>query len=167
MRQPIDAAQCREQLARLLAEESALLTSLESQLAREHQLLKDNDVDGLEAAGEQRHASISQLFRVEDERRGLCRMLGHAGDLQGMQALMAWCDPEASLLPALRNVTERATHCREQNLRNGVLVNTRLHRVSSMLSMLNVSGGERPVYGPKGAGRYPAARAGRVLSTSA
>ena len=167
MTPPIEQSQCREHLAKLLGEEAALLVTLEAQLDREYKLLKANDVDGLEAAGEQRHACITQLFRVEDERRGLCRMLGQPADPQGLQALIAWCDPEAKLLDALRNCTEHATRCREQNLRNGVLVGTRLRRVSSMLNMLDVSGGDRPSSGPNGAGSYPVARAGRMFNASA
>lgn len=164
----IDAGQCKSHLATLLADESALLALLDTQLRREHQLVTDNDVEGLEAAGRERQNCVGQLLKVEDERKALCHMLGQAADARGVEALLAWCDPQAELLPALRRCTEQATLCRDQNLRNGALVNARLQRVSSMLGMLNVSTAERSVYGRNGAGSVPpGAHAGRLVATSA
>jgi flagellar biosynthesis/type III secretory pathway chaperone len=163
----IDPRQCQEHLGRLLTEEGALLTLLESQLVREHQFLTANDVDGLEAAGNDRQACVAKLLQVEDERSALCRMLGKPTDMKGVEALLAWCDPEAQLLPGLRNCTERATRCRDQNLRNGVLVSARLQRVSNMLGMLNVVGSQSQVYGRSGTGNATATNPGRLLSASA
>ena len=162
----MDATQCREVLSKLLAEEGGLLTVLEQQLLHEHQLLVDNDVEGLDAAGAKRQSCVGQLLRVEDERRALCRALAQPADVSGVERLIAWCDPEASLLAALRDCMDRAGRCREQNVRNGVLVNARLQRVSNMLGMLNVPGTGSPVYGKSGASTTPP-RAGRLLSASA
>jgi flagellar biosynthesis/type III secretory pathway chaperone len=167
MTNQIDPNLCRSHLAKMLVEEVALLTTLEAQLLREHQLLTANDAEGLDAASNERQACVGRLLKVEDERRALCRMLGRPEDLKGVEALIAWCDPEAQLLPALRQSVEHAQRCREQNVRNGVLVSARLQRVSSMLSMLNVSGGQTHVYGRAGAGTTAGPRAGHVLSASA
>ena len=168
MNTAVDAAQCKVHLASLLADESALLTQLEFQLKREHQLVTDNDVEGLDEAGRERQQCVGQLLKVEDERKALCRMLGQSADPQGIEKLIAWCDPQAQLLPALRQCTDQATRCRDQNLLNGALVSARLHRVSSMLSMLNVADTERPVYRRNGFGAAPpGVHTGRLLTTSA
>lgn len=167
MNPALDPAKARNHLAALLSEECALLGELETQLEREYQLLKNDDVDGMEAAGKLRHATISNLFRIEDERRHLCQTLGYPQDIRGVQALIAWCDPQATLLPVLTDYQARATRCRELNLSNGALVNTRLHRVSTMLRMLDVTDKDRPAYGPNGAGRYGNTVPGRVFNASA
>jgi flagellar biosynthesis/type III secretory pathway chaperone len=163
----VEPAHCRDSLGKLLADEAALLATLEVQLNREYQMLSDNDVDGLEAAGNERQACVAKLLKVEDERRALCRMFDQPADLKGVETLIAWCDPQAQLLPALRECAERATRCRDQNVRNGVLVGARLQRVSNMLGMLNGSGSETQVYGRTGAGATPSPRAGRMVSASA
>jgi flagellar biosynthesis/type III secretory pathway chaperone len=159
---------CREHLQNLLADEAALLLQLEKQLGQEHELLMKNDVDGLDAAGDARQATVASLLRVEDDRRSLCRMLGRSSDVAGIADLLSWCDPAGSLRAAQAQVTERATHCRTQNDRNGALVSARLNRVSGMLQALDPS--------PASAGTYAAGgarsgdthnHAGRLLATQA
>jgi len=163
----IDPALCREQLGRLLDDEVATLGQLETQLQREHAMLTANDVDGLEAAGNDRQACVSKLLRIEDERRSLCRLFGKPGDLKGVESLLTWCDPAGGLLPALRDCTDRASRCRDQNLRNGALVNARLQRVSNMLGMLDAGTGSSRTYGRQGANATPTPRAGRSFNASA
>jgi flagellar biosynthesis/type III secretory pathway chaperone len=164
---PIEPAQCLEQLARLLDEEVATLTQLETQLQREHAMLIENDVDGLEAAGNERQACVSQLLRIEDEWRGLCRLFGKPGDLKGVETLLTGCDPSGALLPALRDCADRAARCRDQNVRNGALVNARLQRVSNLLGMLDTNAGSSRTYGRQGASAAPSPRAGRSFNASA
>ena len=164
----IDPALCRAQLAGLLDEEVTTLAQLEIQLQREHAMLTDNDVDGLEAAGLDRQACVSRLLRIEDERRGLCRLFaGNPGDLKGVETLLGWCDPAGTLLSALRDCTDRATRCRDQNLRNGALVNARLQRVSNLLGMLDTNTGASRTYGRQGASATASSRAGRSFNASA
>jgi flagellar biosynthesis protein FlgN len=163
----IDPALCREQLGQLLKEEANTLDLLETQLLREHAMLIANDVDGLEAAGQDRQACVSALLRIEDERRALCRLFGKPGDLKGVETLLAWCDPAGGLLPWLLSCAERAGRCRDQNLRNGALVNARLQRVSNMLGMLDVNAGRSRTYGRQGESAAPAPRAGRSFNASA
>ena len=162
----IDPALCRDQLARLLDEEVAALALLETQLQREHAMLTQNDVDGLEAAGKERQACVGSLLRIEDERRAVCRLYGQPGDLKGVETLLNWCDPTAGLLPALRDCTERASRCRDQNLSNGALVNARLQRVSNLLGMLDISSATSKTYGRHGGNATPVPRAGRMLNAS-
>jgi flagellar biosynthesis/type III secretory pathway chaperone len=144
---PIDPALCRSQLAGLLNEEASSLALLETQLQREHAMLTNNDVDGLEAAGNERQACVGRLLRIEDERQALCRQFGRPTDYRGVESLLQWCDPTASLLDTLQSCTDLATRCRDQNLRNGALVNARLQRVSNLLGMMDSSGSTSRTYG--------------------
>ena len=163
----VDPALCRDQLGRLLDEEVTTLAQLEIQLQREHAMLTENDVDGLEAAGNERQACVGRLLRIEDERRTLCRVFDQPGDFKGVETLLAWCDPAAVLLPALRDCTDRAARCRDQNLKNGALVNARLQRVSNLLGMLDTTSGASRTYGRQGASAAAAPHNGRGFSASA
>jgi flagellar biosynthesis/type III secretory pathway chaperone len=161
----VDQHACRAQLARLLTDESALLSQLDRQLLAEHELLKSNDVDGLEQAGSARQETISRLLRIEDERRNLCRMLGRDNDKAGLAALLAWCDPQGGLATPQSECAQLAERCRAQNERNGALVTARLKRVTGMLDML-ADGSAPRTYAPRTA-RYAAPPAGRMVSISA
>ena len=159
----MDPGVCREHLEKLLAEENAALAQLETLLDREHELLIANDVDGLDRAGEARQACVGTLVRAEDERRSLCRMLNVPPDHQGLERLLAWCDPSRTLRRRWAECSERATRCRQLNDRNGALVAARLKRVEGMLEVL--TGRAQPkVYGRQGAFEAPG-RSARVLAT--
>ena len=169
MTRNIDPAFCRDTLGRLLGDEYSLLIQLERQLVREHGLLAKSDIDGLEAAGSERQTCVAALLKLEDERLGLCRMLGHSADLKGLEAMLLWCDPQGILRQALQDCTDLAGRCKEQNTRNGMLVNARLQRVSGVLGLptSNDSTPASSVYGRKGNAFAAPAGAGRMLSFSA
>jgi flagellar biosynthesis/type III secretory pathway chaperone len=130
---------CLAQLGRMLADETRLLGLLAQQLQREHELLVANDVDGLEQAASARQSSVAALANVDQERRSLCRMLGHGADNAGLLALFRWCDPTGALTSHHAAASRQAQMCREQNDRNGALVNARLLRLNNMLEKLHGS----------------------------
>ena len=147
---PRDPLHCREQLATLMAEENAQLATLEALLMQEFALLEARDVEGLDKAGTARQQCIGHVLRIEDERRALCRATGRSDDVAGLHSLLAWCDPAELLLSAMQEYRERTQRCREQNDRNGILVNGRLQRVSSMLNVRDGGVQEGRTYGPGG-----------------
>jgi len=159
-----DPTHCREQLATLMADENAQLAALEGLLTQEHELLQTRDVEGLEKAGTARQQCIGHILRIEDDRRALCRATGRSDDPAGLHSLLAWCDPTGLLLPAMQEYRERTRRCREQNDRNGILVNARLQRVSSMLNVLDSGAQEGRTYGP---GSDKSRAYGRKLTTRA
>ena len=159
---------CLTQLSRLLVDETSLLASLAQQLQREHELLVANDVEGLDQAADARQKSVVALSRLDQERRSLCRLLGYSADHPGLAAMFKWCDPTGSLATAHADASSQAQRCREQNDRNGALVNARLNRLSGMLDMLNGNSAGNRTYESRGAKRSPAViAAGRMVSTSA
>jgi len=161
----MDQQTCRAQLTRLLVDENALLTELEQQLRNEHAFLAGNDVEALERAGTARQNTVAKLLRLDDERRGLCRLLGKGEDKIGLAALFTWCDPTGSLAAAQSACASLAETCRAQNERNGALVTARLTRVTGMLDMISTSNAAR-TYEPRAA-RSAQAPAGRLVSVSA
>ncbi|MEO8315352.1 MAG: flagellar protein FlgN [Pseudomonadota bacterium] len=156
---------CLTQLANMLADETRLLGQLAQQLQHEHELLVANDVEALEQAADARQASVAGLSRLDQERRSLCRMLGHGTDNAGLSALLKWCDPTGSLAAPHAAASQEALLCREQNDRNGALVNARLNRLNSMVDRM--SGSSLRTYDAKGPRGPATAPPGRMLSISA
>lgn len=155
----------REQFARLMSDEAALLTTLEQQLHQEHVLLSSNNVEGLEQASGARQQTVAALLRVEDERRQLCRLMGRDADKAGLAATLSWCDPTGTLAKPQGDCARLAERCRTQNERNGMLVTARLKRVSGMLGMLD-NNTKPGTYSARNARGY-SATAGRFVSISA
>ncbi|MDE2263478.1 MAG: flagellar export chaperone FlgN, partial [Gammaproteobacteria bacterium] len=98
----MDPGVCREHLTTLLREESELLAQLEELLARESRVLETSDIQALESTTRARQERMGALARLEEQRRSLCSLHGYSADRTGLEALMAWCDPEGSLLSRLR-----------------------------------------------------------------
>jgi len=130
----VDMKDCRDVLSRLIDEESRTLVELVDLLQREHELLVANrSAEALEDACEARQICMGTLLRVQDERRGLLRLLGLPDAPAALDELLGRCDPAGEL-----------------NDRNGALVNARMRRVEGLLNVLT---GERTtpnLYGPQG-----------------
>jgi len=154
----LDPTLARQHLAQLLKDESTSLEHLEALLNREHQLLGGTDFDALERAGNERQGCMADLLRIEAERRSLCRMLGFADDLPGLQSLLEWCDPTRSLGKQWTVCMQMAVACRQANERNGALVTAKLKRVEGLLGMLTGRDRSTAVYGPQGSHTHQSAR---------
>ncbi|HEU4591091.1 MAG TPA: flagellar protein FlgN [Steroidobacteraceae bacterium] len=161
----MDANLTRDHLARLLAEEITALTEFEDLLESEHAALKARDIDALEALADARQHSVTRMLKLEDERRGLCGMLGYDTDLAGLAKLLAWCDPRRSLAAAYDECAGRARRCRDLNDRNGILVGAQIKRVEGLLGAITGAPAQRS-YGPRQGG-YHAPAAGQVISAEA
>ena len=161
----MDQAGCREKLSRLISDEATALHELSTILDREHGFLQANDVVSLEGATRERQRCVARIFRVDEERRALCRDMGRPLDVQGLEDLIRWCDPKGTLAGRWVECSDAATQARSRNDRNGALVAARLKHVQARLGTLIQSRREAVTYGPKGA--YAQAASGRVLSAEA
>jgi flagellar biosynthesis protein FlgN len=146
----VDASVCREHLAKLISEECKALTRLEGLLDQEHEYLVANDIEALDRAGEARQACVTNLIRVDDDRRTLCRMLNMPTDNVGLERMLSWCDPTRSLQPRIADCGERAARCRSLNDRNGALVTARLKRVEGLLDVVTGRANQPKVYARQG-----------------
>ena len=160
----MDPVHCRESLDQLIDEEIRSLGELQSLLTQEHELLLKNDIHGLEKAGAARQRCVASLVQVDMERRSLCRALGRSEDHKGLESLLDWCDRSGALKRRWADCSQLASGCREQNDRNGMLVNTRLKRVEAMLNAL---GGQREPRLYSSHGATPLRRAYGNLTTHA
>jgi flagellar biosynthesis/type III secretory pathway chaperone len=162
----LDAALTRDTLGRLLAEENTALVEFAVLLDKEHVALRGRNIDALETLAEVRQASVVKLLKIEEERRGLCSMLGYDSDLAGLARLLAWCDPGRTLGKRYAECASRARDCRELNTRNGVLVGAQIKRVEGLLGAITGASAEPRAYGPRGQSN-PYATSGKVLSAEA
>ena len=146
----MDPQTCRAQMARLIAEETAALGELAGLLDHEYTHLKADDVDSLGAVMRERQQCVARILKVDDERRALCRSLGRPHDLKGLESLLAWCDPQATLRGAWAGCTAAAARCRGLNDRNGAMAGARLQNVQARLATLIDGRRETVTYGPRG-----------------
>src|ERR1700761_5499871 len=145
----MDQAKCREKLGQLIAAEGTALNELAGLLDREHGFLQSNDVVSLEGATRERQRCVGRIFRVDEERRNLCRDMGYPLDLKGLEDLIRWCDPRNTLSSRWAECTDAAAKCRQSNDRNGALVAARLKHVQARLGTLIQSRREVVTYGPR------------------
>jgi flagellar biosynthesis/type III secretory pathway chaperone len=156
----MDPHTCREQMQRLIQEETTALGELTVLLDREHTYMSANDVDALGEAMRERHKCVARILKVDDERRVLCRSLNRPHDLKGLEALLKWCDPQGTLAGAWAECTAAAINCRSQNDRNGALAGARLQNVQARLGVLVDGRRETVTYGPRGTCSVAAPRSG-------
>lgn len=146
----MDQQTCRAQLRGLIEEETAALGALAVLLEREFTHMQGNEVEALGEAMRERHKCVARILKVDDERRELCRSLGRPHDLKGLEALIAWCDPQRTLVAAWAGCTAAALKCRGLNDRNGAMAGARLQNVQARLGVLIDGRRETVTYGPRG-----------------
>jgi len=156
----MDQQSCREQMSRLIEEETRALGELAILLEREYSHMNANDVESLGAAMRERHQCVARILKVDDERKLLCRTLNRPHDLKGLEALLRWCDPQGTLGGAWADCTAAASKCRSLNDRNGALAGARLQHVQARLGVLVDGRRETVTYGPRGTCSVAAIRAG-------
>lgn len=159
----MDPSVCREHLAKLISEEGKALALLEGLLDEEHEHLRANDIEALDRAGEARQTCITNLLRIDEDRRTLCRMLNMPTDQSGLKRMLTWCDPNRSLESRIADCAERAGRCRNLNDRNGALVSVRLKRVEGLLEVVTGRAQQPKVYARQG-GYEATSRSATVLA---
>lgn len=123
-------------LSAVLDDMQRSLIELAETLVRERAALLDADVTAIDAAGTRKQALMQTLERLDAERQQLAAAAPHAATTQQPR----WQD----LLADLRD-------CRDQNQRNGSIVQQRLGSVRRALAILTGQDDETGVYGRSGA----------------
>jgi flagellar biosynthesis/type III secretory pathway chaperone len=162
----VDPQQCAGLLARLIEEESKTLAELAVLLEHEHDLLaRSGSVEALEDACEARQICMGTLLRIQDERRGLLRLLGLPDAPASFDALLAGCDADGTLRRRWTATLDQARLCRELNDRNGALVSAKMRRVQGLLHVLTGQPAAPSLY--EAQGRVARNRIEPTLSTRA
>lgn len=159
-------SECRTTLERLLSEEMQALRHLEGLLGSERDVLVRNESpEELEAVCARRQECMGSLLRIQDERRGVLRMLGVDPDNAGLERIVRECDPQRTLPARWAECSELARRCRELNDFNGALVSSRMRRVEGLLEAITGRRPQQPVYGRQGQQSW--VNAGRLLAAEA
>lgn len=148
-----------------MATETRLLGELAQLLDREHACLQADDPVALEKTASDRQKCVAGIYKCDTERRTLCRNTGRLENLQGLEELMRWCDPNGILAPGWAECSAAAAHCRKLNDRNAALVNARLKHVQGRLGVLLEGRRDAVTYGRRGNDAPPTA--GRLVVTEA
>jgi len=160
----VDPDVSRDALSSLLTEEIAALIELERLLLKERAVLESNELTAIEAVTRERQAKMGELMRLEEQRRSLCTLHGHPPDYAGLERLLRWCDPAATLQQQLRDRAAHTLRCRDVNDRNGVLVAARLRHIESRLAVLSGRSNLNVTYGRTGSA--PRSLGGRALGAA-
>ncbi len=112
------------------------LADLADALARERTALLDADVSAIDAAGTHKQALMHTLERLDAERQQLATAAPQAA---------------AAEQPRWQELLVRLRDCRDQNQRNGGIVQQRLGSVRRALAILTGQDSETGVYGRSGA----------------
>ena len=146
----VDRRHCQAQLKELLDEEIEggrhLLAALE---AERHALGAGDDVS-LDETGTHKEAAFQRLLQLERERSDLCQALGYEDDPEGMEELIASCNPGPNLLDKWKQLVEVMQACRRANEVNGQVVNIKRQQVQRGLELLRGHVAQDSLYGPSG-----------------
>jgi flagellar biosynthesis/type III secretory pathway chaperone len=133
-----------ERLTTLLREQMRCAEAMLDTLAVESRALADGNHEGLGHATEAKAKLVDALERLESERRELAP------------------DDGATHVEEWQRLRELIARCKEQNHRNGTLLNARAENVRSALKALR--GSEPELYGASG--RAPGRTGARPLGTA-
>lgn len=107
----------------LLQAQLEALTQIEAILGQEHEALENRSPEALLAAADSKHAALSRLGELENERRTIS------------------ADIHPNQLEQLREIADR---CRALNRANSALLNTQRQHVTRLLSLLRGDQDARP-----------------------
>ena len=141
---------CRQELARLLQQETSAIQKLSVSLQAEHDAIISRNADALELAVGEKQQPVNLLTKLEQERGALLESAGYRASPDGMQDFMQWCDSQERLSAAWQQLLSLASECREQNRRNHQQAEISNRYIHHALCVLRGEDPERNTYGPDG-----------------
>ncbi len=97
-----------------------------------------SDPEAVERLAEEKRQLVSQLEELHHESNSLLQQTGYAGDSDGMQAFLAWCDDsEQTLHKHWQHLLENIESCRRLNQINGMVVEKSTQTLRHALAILS------------------------------
>jgi flagella synthesis protein FlgN len=140
-------------LLRKIGEQAVLIDKFLEVLDQEAQALSDGSFAALTELTRRKGELADQLAAADCGREGELVALGYPGNRRGADAAAA--DGGERLGQAWGRLMELAAEARDSNHRNGVMIHAHLDYTRQSISFLQA--GNRPLYGPDGNHRAPAA----------
>lgn len=137
-------------LARLVADELALLREFTSLLVAEQQALIPGDLDRLLPLAEEKSRLATALGQLADARNQALAEAGQAADKAGMEAWLSSQKRAAPIRGDWAALLALAAEARLQNEINGKLIATRMQHNQRAFAVLHAAADQAMLYGPDG-----------------
>lgn len=124
-------------LAELLHSGTAIAEELAASLDAERAALEEPDASELDTATAKKESCLQRFQSFEGDRRDLLRGTEFSDDLDGMAALMSWCDADDVLVDRWHSYLDRARDCQQSNMTNGAIIRLRLQQNAGALAVLS------------------------------
>jgi flagella synthesis protein FlgN len=137
-------------LHQCLQEEIIAMTSLASLLSLEELALIDGNVEELSKLTQNKGKLISQLSKLEIERKACLEKQGYSSDAKGMQEYIEKTSSEISAEKDWKTLLDVSEKAKERNRTNGILINRQFIRNQNALSILQQTSPAESMYGANG-----------------
>ena len=137
-------------LHQCLQEEVIAMTSLADLLSLEELALIDGNVEELSKLTQSKGKLISQLSKLEIERKAYLEKQGYSSDAKGMQDYFEKTSSEISVVNNWKNLLDVSEKAKECNRTNGILINRQFIRNQNALSILQQTSPAESMYGANG-----------------
>ncbi|MCG5501215.1 flagella synthesis protein FlgN [Ectothiorhodospira lacustris] len=139
-----------EQLEQILTHSVREASSLEHALQLEGQALSARDLDTLNLAIAEKQRQVERLEQLTREQGALLKREGYENNAQGMACCLRDWDTERILSPVWDRLVDIIARCRQLNLTNGGVVETKRRHVEQALHILRGEDARTELYGPRG-----------------
>lgn len=139
------------------------MASLADVLKLEEVSLIDGDVEELSKLTQDKSKLVTQLSRLENERKVCLSQQGYSSDAKGMQDYFAKATSAETALKDWEKLLQLSEQAKESNRTNGVLINRQFIRNQSALNILQQNSPAESMYGPNGQSTNNPASGRRVV----
>ncbi|MCG5513580.1 flagella synthesis protein FlgN [Ectothiorhodospira shaposhnikovii] len=139
-----------EQLDQILTHSVREASALEHALQLEGQALSTRDLETLNLAIAQKQQQVERLEQLTRDQGALLKREGYENNAQGMARCLRDWDAEGVLAPIWDRLVDLMTRCRQLNLANGGVVETKRRHVEQALHILRGEDPRTELYGPRG-----------------
>lgn len=137
-------------LHQCLQEEVTAMTSLAELLRLEELALIDGNVEELGILTQGKSKLISQLSKLEIERKVCLEKQGYSPDAKGMQEYFTSRSSEIAVADDWKKLLDVSEKAKECNRTNGILINRQFIRNQNALSILQQNSPSESMYGANG-----------------
>lgn len=133
-----------------LREEISAMTSLADLLRLEESALIDGNVEELGKLTQSKSKLLSQLSKLEIERKTCMEKQGYSANTKGMQDYFEKAKTEISAADDWKKLLEVSEKAKESNRTNGILINRQFIRNQNALNILQQNSPAESMYGANG-----------------
>jgi flagellar biosynthesis protein FlgN len=150
-------------LHQCLQEELAAMTVLANILKFEELALIDGNIEELSKLTQDKSKLLSDLTKLENERKSCLGQNGYSSDVEGMKNYFANNSSVITTAQDWAKLLQLSEQAKESNRINGILINRQFIRNQSALNILQQNSPAESLYGPNGQSTNNPAAGRRVV----